>query len=69
MDPQAPLPALSIVTYRATSASNDQMLVDSWVAGMGSPHTRRNVRRAADRFLTCLHPAGYWLAQHRRSGP
>jgi integrase/recombinase XerD len=38
----------------ATSASNDQELVDSWLASLGSQHTRANFAMTGARFLEAL---------------
>jgi integrase/recombinase XerD len=42
---------------RATRADSDEALLSSWVASLGSPHSRRNFERTARRFLAEL-PAG-----------
>jgi site-specific recombinase XerD len=46
--------ALSPAVPRATSASTDQQLLDSWIAGLSSEHSKRNFRVTADRFVTAL---------------
>src|SRR5215467_1220013 len=38
----------------ATSATNDEQLVTSWVANLRSEHSRINFRTTADRFLAAL---------------
>ena len=48
------LPAVTITSIAATSATTDRQLVDSWLAGLRSPHTRRNFETTALRFLAAL---------------
>jgi single-stranded DNA-binding protein len=58
MDLVTTLPAVVPTTFRATSATSDEMLVASWIAGLTSKHSKRNSRRTADRFLAALAPLG-----------
>jgi integrase/recombinase XerD len=46
------------IQVMATRARNDDELVDSWVAGLGSKHTRYNFEATARRFLAHLAHAG-----------
>jgi integrase/recombinase XerD len=58
MPTQSKLPAVQIVTLaKATRAENDEQLLESWVANLTSPHSRRNFEVTVRRFLTEL-PAG-----------
>jgi len=55
----APEPAVTIVTMpSATRATTDAALLASWVAGLPSPHTRRNFQATGDSFLSLLSAAG-----------
>ena len=50
--------AVQITTLgRATRAQNDEQVLESWLANLTSPHTRRNFEVTARRFLAEL-PAG-----------
>jgi integrase/recombinase XerD len=52
------LPALTITTLgRATRAENDEQILESWLASLSSPHSRRNFEVTVRRFLAEL-PAG-----------
>jgi integrase len=46
-----------IVTASGTRATTDEQLLESWLASLNSPHTRRNFETTARRFLDEL-PAG-----------
>jgi integrase/recombinase XerD len=46
--------AITITATAATSATTDRQLVDSWVASLGSAHSRRNFETTATRFLNAL---------------
>ena len=46
--------AITITAIAATSATTDRQLVDSWVASLGSAHSRRNFETTATRFLNAL---------------
>ena len=48
------LPAISITWIAATSATTDEAMVASWLAGLRSAHTRRNFEISAQRFLAAL---------------
>lgn len=39
---------------KATSATNDEMLLQSWVASLQSKHSKRNFEQTGRRFLTAL---------------
>jgi integrase/recombinase XerD len=56
MDLIPTLPAAPTTAFRATSATSDEMLVESWIAGMTSKHTKRNNGRTAERFIAALAP-------------
>ena len=45
---------IAIASLAATSATNDEELVASWVANLGSEHTRKNFGTTAGRFLEAL---------------
>jgi integrase/recombinase XerD len=53
------LPAVVRITTlgKATRAQNDEQLLESWLANLSSPHSRRNFEVTARRFLVEL-PAG-----------
>jgi integrase/recombinase XerD len=52
-------PASRIVsTVQATRADTDETLLQSWLASLNSPHTRRNFETTARRFLSELPPGG-----------
>jgi site-specific recombinase XerD len=46
-----------VVATRATSADTDQQLLASWLASLGSVHSRRNFEGTGQRFLMAL-PSG-----------
>ena len=48
------LPAVTLTTITATSATTDEALLASWVAGLRSAHSRRNFETSAQRFLAAL---------------
>jgi site-specific recombinase XerD len=50
-------PSQRIVAATGTRASTDEQLLKSWLASLGSPHTRLNFETTARRFLAEL-PAG-----------
>src|SRR6516225_3513448 len=50
-------PPQRIVAAAGTRASTDEQLLESWLASLGSPHTRANFEATARRFLAEL-PAG-----------
>jgi hypothetical protein len=53
---------IAITSLAATSATNDGELVASWVANLGSEHTRKNFGTTARRFLEALQaPRWRWL--------
>jgi integrase/recombinase XerD len=53
------LPAHRIVsTIQATRADSDETLLQSWLASLNSPHTRRNFETTARRFLAELPALG-----------
>lgn len=45
----------------ATRASNDEAIVESWLAGMGSDATRTNFGKTAGRFLAAISSRGLTL--------
>ena len=47
-----------IVALKATRATNDEMLLQSWLRSLPSPHTRTNFKTTAERFLEALRPIG-----------
>src|SRR5262245_17428958 len=51
----AKVPAHRVVSLvRATRAESDEELLSSWLASLGSQHTRRNFEQTAQRFLAEL---------------
>src|SRR5262249_46535609 len=58
-----PAPAASRATIQvmSTRARSDSELVDSWIAGLGSRHSRYNFEATARRFLRHLADAGCTL--------
>jgi site-specific recombinase XerD len=60
--PETPIPATQrISSPGATRAANDGQLVRSWLDSFASPHSRRNGKRTADRFLEELVRIGLTL--------
>jgi hypothetical protein len=52
------LPAVQVTALgKATRAENDEQILESWLANLTSPHSRRNFEVTARRFLAEL-PAG-----------
>jgi len=51
--PKLPAP-IAIASLAATSATNDEQLVASWIANLRSEHSRINFRTTAGRFLAAL---------------
>ena len=47
-----------IVALKATRATNDEMLLQSWLRSLPSAHTRANFKTTAERFLEALRPIG-----------
>ena len=54
-DPTKPL--RRIVAPNSTRANTDEQMLESWLASLGSPHSRLNFAATARRFLVEL-PAG-----------
>jgi integrase/recombinase XerD len=51
---EAKLPVQIVAVPRATRATNDAELMESWLANLGSPLTRKNFEITAERFLAAL---------------
>src|SRR6516225_258778 len=51
---EAKLPVQIVTVPRATRATNDAELMESWLANLGSPLTRKNFEITAERFLAAL---------------
>ena len=51
---EAKLPVQIVTVLRATRATNDAELMESWLANLGSPLTRKNFEITAERFLAAL---------------
>jgi hypothetical protein len=43
---------------KATRATNDETLLQSWLASLPSAHTQANFKTTAERFLEALRPIG-----------
>ena len=54
MSTLVPLQSRVVATPKATSAETDEQLLRSWLASLGSPHTKRNFEQAGRRFLAGL---------------
>lgn len=54
MDQQLVPATVASTLHIATRAESDVQLVDSWIDGMRSPHSRRNFQRTATEFLAAL---------------
>ena len=48
------LPAVVAVAAPATRAQTDRQLLESWLASLNSPHSRRNFETTLRRFLSVL---------------
>ncbi len=54
--PQNAIVARGLSAPQATRATNDETLLQSWLASLTSPHTRANFKVTAERFLAALRP-------------
>ena len=52
------LVAGSRIALKATRATNDETLLQSWLRSLPSAHTRMNFKTTAERFLEALRPLG-----------
>jgi integrase/recombinase XerD len=57
------IPPQRIVAATSTRAENDEQLLESWLASLGSPHTQLNFETTARRFLAELPAAGIRAAK------